>query len=405
MTDNNQIIAEDHEVHERAPSRPFVEWINMALVIVQTGTLAVGLPNLITGSGVGYNLKITLLTLGAGIVSYGVLHVAVKFLAPLAAKKFRMAAIASVVGIGIVGGGFALATTSGSILPDVAALELQDHGTDVAVAIGQVDRLATEASRGNSTLGVISADLLQWSRCEEHSSCLSLAPVAGRGSIAIVLEELAERAASIQEQVSLGEETREDALDEINEHFAAYQETLGDPDKSVWQKRNELKLTDNLIHQASTKLSESVPLHLIRQYAEELDDGITLSGRADVAQRINKILGSHAKNLDAILKTINADAIIRPAFPARPGVDDALTHALSFLPIFLLIAAIDLVLPISVWIMAYLQSALAHEIAARRHQNQSPRKQERNNNVARMPRRGNGTANGKGKNFGPDAHR
>lgn len=371
MNVHNDTFDNELQVHERAPSRPLMDWIPTLLVGIQTLTLALGLPNIITGSGGFHNLKIVSLTVGAGIVSFAVLHLAVSVGAPYAAKRFRLAAMASVVGILVVGAGFSTATFSGNILPDVASLRMQDHGTALAQEISQVNQLATEASRSGATLGVIASDLHGWAACEQSQSCLSKAAASGRGSITIVLEGLAEQAEAIQQQYEQGEAAREDALEEINKHFADYQRIIGQTEISIWERRNTLKQTDNLLHQATAKLSNAIPIHLIAQYAQELSDGIKLSGRADVAQRINDILSEHGKNLAEILESSGGTAIVRPVFPARPGVGDALTHAMDFLPLFLLIIAIDGVLPISVWIMAYLKEVWPIEQALRQQKNKS----------------------------------
>ncbi len=371
MNVHDDTFDNDLQVHERPPSRPLMDWVPPLLVGTQTLTLALGLPNIITGSGGFHNLKIASLTLGAGIVSFGVMHLAVSFGAPYAAKRFRLAAIASIVGIMFVGAGFALATFSGNILPDVAALRMQDHGTKLAQEISQVNQVATEASRSGATLGVIASDLHGWAACEQSQSCLSKAAATGRGSITVVLEGLAEQAEAIQQQYEQGEAAREHALEEINDHFADYQRIVGQTEISIWERRNTLKQTDNLLHQATAKLSNAVPLHLIERYAEELSNGIKLSGRADVAQRINAILSEHGKNLEAILESSGGTAVMRPIFPARPGVGEAVTHAMDFLPLFLLIIAIDGVLPISVWIMAYLKEVWIIEQALKQQKYKS----------------------------------
>lgn len=401
MNVHNDTFDNDLQVHERPPSRPLTEWVPTLLVIVQTLTLGLGLPNIITGSGGFHNLKIATLTLGAGLVSFGVLHLAVSIGAPYAAKRFRLAAIASVAGIALVGMGFATATFSGNILPDVASLRMQDHGTELAREISQVNQVATEASRSGATLGMIASDLHGWVACEQALSCLSKAAVAGRGPITIVLEGLAEQAEAIQQQYEQGEAARENALEEINNHFADYQRIIGQTETSIWERRNTLKQTDNLLHQATAKLSNAIPMHLIAQYAQELSDGIKLSGRADVAQRINAILSEHGKNLEAILESSGGTAVMRPVFPARPGVGDALTHAMDFLPLFLLIIAIDGVLPISVFIMAYLKEVWIIEQALRQQKNKS-------HNTSRNSGSGNATStqpykNGKTTSLDGDA--
>lgn len=356
--------------HQPKLARPLIEVIAFWLVLAQTFTLAIGLPNIITGSGGSHNLKIAVLALGAGLVGFGVLHVGVKYLAEYSARGFKLATAAAISGILVVGAGFALATFSGNALPDVADLELQSYASELSQEIGDINALSTEARNSGSTLGIVASDLRAWARCEERKNCLSDSEFTGRGSITIALEGLAERAESIQSEFDKGDAARATALEEINGKFEEFQEALGDTKISIWKRRNHLKQTDNILHQAVSELANAVPLHLIGQYADELATGISLPGRVDVATRINAILSGHSNSLKAILQSANGEVVGRPAFPIRPGVGDALRYIPTFAPLALLVLAIDLIFPISIWIMTHLKLVWEYEQEAARRSGQ-----------------------------------
>lgn len=344
---------ESFEYHEASPSLSFPAKLAIGIAFAQTFLLALGLPNLLSGSGVTYNLKIVVITFGASLVSFGILHLAIEYGAYYAARKFKLALIVCVIGIIVSGIAFGSATFTGNTLEDTALRQVQAHGTELSHQTSELNEVATQANRAGSSLNLIESDLIQWAECERTENCLSNAKSTGVGSITRVLRGLAGKAFAVKQQFEKGEIIRVEALETINAQLENYQEVIGDESVSVWERRNKLKLIDNLISQTAASLKESVPLHLVAQYAKELRNGINIQGRPDVAARINKILSEHGKELENLLESLEETNVERIAFPEKPGVDKALSHALTYLPIFLIVVAIDGIIPLFLFLLAY----------------------------------------------------
>ena len=129
---------------------------------------------------------------------------------------------------------------------------------------------------------------------------------------------------------------------------------LGQSDKSIWERRGELQKIDAKVNQIIATLDEAIPLALLRAYASELNDGVSISERPVASRRLNALLKKHGNSLNSVLATLELGNQIRPSFPARTGVGDTFSYISHFAPIALLTAGIELVWPICLWIYTLL---------------------------------------------------
>lgn len=151
-----------------------------------------------------------MLAASATVVSFSVNKLAIDRGAPQAAKGFIGAAIVSIGSIAAVGGGLFGATYSGLVLPDVAELQLQEHGSALAAHIGGQAEAAAETRRVLPAMRAIEGDLQQKADCEIRTACIS-GRGGGYGPIARVVEEQSIRAASLGQEIVVGDAERQAA--------------------------------------------------------------------------------------------------------------------------------------------------------------------------------------------------
>jgi len=180
------------------------------------------------------------------------------------------------------------------------------------------------------------------------------AAVTGSGSITTLLEGKANDAKLIGDEFELGEQARSDALKEMNASFEEYQRTLGQSDVSIWERRIELELIHGAIVQSAARLVEAVPVNLVDQFGQELITGVSIPGRREVEQRLNDILKENGERIKGVVEGVNTQEVEPPVFPERPGVWTILTFLPKYLPLAALVTVIDLIFPMMLFVMTWL---------------------------------------------------
>lgn len=306
--------------------------------------------NLFGDDGVTGVFKAVIIAASATLVSYAVNRFALEKGAELTATGFISAGFVSVASILIVGLGLYGSTYGGLVRGSVDALRLQDHGRALSQFVARRSRAAAEAGRMESIVAANNAELQRYLACERRESCLSGRGNGGRGSVTRKLEELSGRSRAIAARLKAGERARKSSLDDLNKLLAAYHETVSGSNKWFGSSRAALLKIDGQIRQAVSALDEAVPLALLKAYAGELRKGVVIAGRDVAATRINRILGKQADGLDSVLETISTGHASPPPFPPQAGVDTAFTYMGHFLPIAILVACVELVFPIALWV-------------------------------------------------------
>lgn len=292
--------------------------------------------------------KIVTITLSGIVAAMGANWLAVKHGAPQSATGFWLSKTTSVLSILAIGTGLSIGTQAGLTLRGTEELRLEQHGTALDQVIGHRNGMAVDANRVGGLLRDISSDLARHVSCEQTRGCLS-GRSAGRGTITIALEELQAGSSNMETERRAGDGTRRAHLGDLNRLMIDYRRTLSDRTRSIWERRADLQAIDAKVDQKLSELDASQPVGLWRGFAEKLKSGVEIPNRPEVTQRINAILRKHGDALSPAVERIVRSTRVRPTFPSRTSVSDTLAYVAYFIPIAIVIAVIELVLPISIW--------------------------------------------------------
>ena len=97
-------------------------------------------------------------------------------------------------------------------------------------------------------------------------------------------------------------------------------------------------------------LDEAVPTALLHAYALELRTPVSIPEQRDVSAKLSGLLQSYANGLGSSLRGFEPGATLRPVFPARTGVIDTFFHVGHFIPIAAVVAVVELIFPITLWL-------------------------------------------------------
>lgn len=328
--------------------------------------LALALPNIIGGDGLGAWMKIALLAVAAMAVSYGANRLAVERGAPLANIGYASAGIASVLSILAVGIGLWTATFSGLVLKDVGQLTLEEYGTKLTTVVAAQSEAASQSARVVPAVNAVVADLATKRECEVRSSCLSGNGNGGRGPVARILEERQGRAEAIAGQVLAGSAARPEIIARLDKMLGRYQKILRSGEVRLGDKWPQLRALDGQIRRALGELGEAVPRALVAAFAAELAGGADIPGRGDVSRQLSGILRGHAATLRSVIASIGDRGPQLPAFPGQVGVADTLRYVGHFAPIAAITAVVELIFPLVLWVYAFLTYRWAMERASPR---------------------------------------
>lgn len=346
------------------PKTTFETWIVLTVVILAGGSFALATTQLILERDpIGY-LKIILVALSATAVAYGVNRLAVEKGARQAATGFWLSGVVSIFSILFVGIGLFISTYAGLTRKGVEELRLHEHGAALERVIAARNRVAVEGNRFGAVLRGIVAELDQHRSCELTRGCIS-GRSAGRGPVTRFLEEKIARARSIVGEKQSGEGTRQGVVAQLNGLMIRYRRTLANIKRDIWARRIDLETIHALIDQQLALLDEAQPVVLMQAYAKELLAGINIPGRPEATARLNEIFKSHGETLQAILAEHGAGDQSRPRIPKPTSVGQTLDYIGQFIPIAMVVAVTELVLPLTVWIYVFIADFWARYRAAK----------------------------------------
>lgn len=327
----------------------FETWLTL-LAVIAFGMAVLGLTHLVTETGAAGRLKVLLAALGLAGVSLATNKVAVRYGAYYAAIGYPLAGIASVLGIGFIGSAMWSVSVGGMILPDVAQLQLIERAEQHARAITAETEALLRAERQAPVVGFIVADLSEIAACEAAASCISLKAGTGRGEVARLLEPLAARGAAVLAAVRDGAGKGKAALAAANATAAAYRAAITDTDSDVWARRSRAAGMDATLRQQLSAIHEAFPQAAVAAFAAELAQGVVIPGLPEVSARLAERLRGHAERLQAV--DVGTEPVTElPPFPERPGVATAIGYVGHFWPLAAGVAAIEMVLPLTLWLL------------------------------------------------------
>lgn len=337
--------------------------INWSSLVIPTSALLTGglvsfaAPQLIDTSGILGALKMSLLGSGACFISWVVNHNAVEHGTKLAANGLKSAAVGSIVAISITGSAAFAFSYSGLVLPRVDALNQADHGRELSTYVDDVNQNSAQLYQLQAVVSTTAADLQTKIDCEVTDGCLS-GNGGGKGAIYREILPPTQRAEKIAIQMIASDDERRNQLSEINSSLDGYNVILGTADLADHEKTRLLISKSSQIKQRVADLRESSPLLLLRGYQAELSSGLSIEGEPEGTTKVNNILKRHAETLRTALDDIELDQSVAPEFPGKAGVGQAFSRFSHFWPIGIFTAAIELIIPITIWLLTYLAIVL-----------------------------------------------
>lgn len=301
----------------------------------------------------GVIAKAILVGVVVAIVSYAINRFAVDWGTELAAGGYMLAGAFSLLSMMVVGACLWFFSFGGIVLPDVRTLRFEDHG----IALSQNLQLRQEqASKAMQIVPVIAAtrdDLAYHSDCETGSGCVS-GRGGGAGTLSRVLDERARRAGSIAEQLDAGQQEFASIINRANILLGKYQSVLNDDGLSLKDRRQELIRIDGAFVSVVSGLEQAVPVALIGAYAQELLDGVVISGRPEATQAVNTLLRKHGQGLQSVLGGIERETVERTQFPGKAGLSDTLQYVGNFAPLAGVIWVAEGIFPLALWVYTWL---------------------------------------------------
>jgi len=358
---NHKTPNRNNDEYKTKRSGKGLEWNLVLGSAIATGFIA-GLAMLALLPEVGFvsYLKAGFIGTMAGVVSYAVNRFAIDRGAPQAATGFVLAGFLSVGTISFVGAGLFASTYAGLTIGPVNELRLQEYGQALGMYVSERNASAIQATR---TIPVVQGIATEWRgkvECETTSACLS-GRGGGIGRVTRAAEVVAQRADAIAAQLQDGDQKRQSLIVRLHDLQGAFQKTLGDTSVSLSVRRPKLNAVVADIDQSLSNLDEALPTSVLAAYARELQSGITIDGRPAATATANSILQNQGRTLASVLGSLEAQDTARPQFPALAGVSSTFSYIAHFLPIAAIVAVIELVLPLTLWVYAYIGIAWEKE--------------------------------------------
>jgi len=337
----------------RLPDRP--KWSYEFSLLIIFAILTAGLAilaalNLLTDQGPMLWLKATLIGVAAGLVSFSVNRFAVERGAPQAARGFLLAFFVSVTSVLIVGMGLFASTYAGFTINPVRELEMSEFGGELTTYVSKINESVLQSERVLPVVDATIADIKAKRDCELNAGCLNANGIPGAGPTTRALDGLVERAEAIQNQLASAKSERQQSLATINRLLGNYHSVLGESSRSLKARREQLIQITADLQQSASALKEALPVSLLQAYAQELNTGVTVPNRPVATDNVNRMLRKHGSGLERALADLSAGDVQPPRFPPLAGVSSTFAYLGHFFPIAVLTAAVELVLPLALWI-------------------------------------------------------
>lgn len=352
----NNPSAPNPEKLSRLPERPrahFDDVILPGLAIGSGALLFAATPDLIGAESIGDYLKSGLISLIAAGVAYGVNKAALQKGTVQAAIGTRGALFLSVASISIVGLGLFASTTAGLTLARIDDLRQAEYVRDVSVYAAAETDAVQQAARIEPALKAVSADFEKKARCERLSSCLSGRGSGGAGTVFRAATTQHQQAEAILAEVLSGAEARDQHLEAMRMLQSEAQQVLFDDALSSDARRIALQEITVRLEQRASALRQSVPTALVAAYADNLMRGKQIPDRPEATQTLSNIMQGHGQTLRAVAGGSGERITALPRFPAKSGVTDSLNYLGHFLPIAMIVAVVELIFPLTLWLYTY----------------------------------------------------
>lgn len=332
---------------ERKPSPHYTKMLVPGLALGSGALLTLALPNLTEADGLIDYAKCMVIGGTATLTAYGVNRLAIDKGAVQAAIGTPGAALVSASSVLTVGLGMFAATYSGFVVEEVDRLRMEDFGTAQAAYVEAQQKAAMEAARVLPAVRGVADEFAAKEDCERGSSCVSGRGPGGEGPVYRALTGERQRAEALAAQLDAGAARLVSGFEEINGLQSAYQRALNDESLSAEDRRTAARAAFMHIGQIGSAMAQNDPVALVSGYAEEMAQA---SGAPVEVERLRQ---ARAAALRSITASVPRTPVAPPVFPAQAGVSDTLAWAGHFLPIALIVGAVELVLPIVLWFYTF----------------------------------------------------
>lgn len=324
---------------------PFSRLLLPLIAALSAFLLTLALPGLIGAEGWIDSLKCLVIGLSAGITAYAINRYAIERGAVQAAIGSWTSGITSLISILVVGAGLAMATYAGLVIEKVDQLRLQQFSAEQSAWMQDSTARTGEASRLHPIVTAIASDLERNVACEAASSCVSGVGIGGQGPAYRMLLGALGRVQAIASELRAAEQGRMQTTSELSALQEALQSLLVDGSLPGAMRRLQAEQLTGRIGATAGTLGTASPASLVQGLAREL------SARGGNRPE-DRLLASYGAQLMAALETVSGSLVPPPAFPAASGVADTLRYIGHFLPVALLVAVIELILPTTLWVYA-----------------------------------------------------
>jgi len=341
---------------ERLPDKPgipLMDRILPLLAMISILLVCLAMPNLFRAESIWDYGKCLLIGLSAGLVSYGINRLAIDRGTIQAAIGTPGATSLSLSTILFVGFGLFGVTFAGLTLPQTDQLRIQAFARVQAAHVTSANDIAQQSARIIPAIQAVTDDLTAKEACEIATSCVSGASATGVGSVSRAISSEVQRARVILDQVRSGADAMRASQDRLTQLNGQFQQIAADDSLSVAARRAEAQNIAQELQQARATLVEATPVALVEAYAQSLKQGVSIPNRPTASANLSNILRQHGLALEAVTASANGTVGPSPTFPASAGVSDTFAHILHFLPIALIIAVIEMVFPVTLWLYNY----------------------------------------------------
>lgn len=284
--------------------------------------------------------KFSIISIGAFLVAYATYRMAIEKGALLYVKGAIFALVLSGGSVGIVGITFFTATSVGLSMAPVQEAELGEFVQEIGPYFDGRIAVAEQAAELAPIMQALAGDLS--ARTDQEGE-------TGTGPIYNALNGLFGRANGLSQQITASMAVRQEVLDRITALRAAMEETLSDEDRTIWDRRSEMRRQYNQLLSQLAELDKAIPVSLVRSYAAELQGGVLIPNREDASAQINHTLGGFSASLPEALAAQKGVAGTPPKFPAKVGALETFRYSGKNIPIILVAFIVDLLFPLALW--------------------------------------------------------
>lgn len=357
---------------KKTPIPPFANAVLPMQAIFSALLLFLALLSLLSASGMIDWLKCALIAASAGVTAYAINRYALEKGALQAAIGSMIAAIVSVASILLVGAGLAIATYAGLVIDQTERLRLSAFGREFAAWTDAQELVLGGENRVAAVLDAIESDLAAKAACEIENSCVSGNGFGGVGPAARQLNAALGSVRAVQDQLDVAANRQANALGNVAALQGALQGLFGAGNLSGSALRAQVEELLGAVPGALAAASAASPHDLISGLAAQLQ-------QYDGPRPQDRLLHGYGTQL---ARAIGTDASVTgaPVLPPQSGVSDALRHIWHFLPVAMLVAVIEMILPITLFTYTFvsLRARLEQEEREERESARRARKQSNN---------------------------